>query len=87
MWLPRALNALQAKVRDNEPLSDVEGSVNILGDEEKIGGRGGLELAFGISMPSAQLNGAWLISLSNETNTKSIHLDYSAFRKRTKLLG
>lgn len=87
MWLHRALHALQAKVRDNEPLSDVEGSVNIIGDEEKIGGRGGLDLAFRISMPSAQLNGAWLISLSNETNTKSIHLDYSAFRKRTKLLG
>lgn len=82
----RALHAPQAKGRDNERLSNVEGLVNIIGDEEKLGGRG-LDQAFRISMPSAQLNGAWLISLSNETNTKSVHLDYSAFRKRTKLLG
>lgn len=73
-------------MRDNEPLSNVEGLVNIIGAEEKLGGRG-LDQAFRIGMPSAQLNGAWLISLSNETNTKSVHLDYSAFRKRPKLLG
>ena len=83
-----ALHAPQAKVRDNEPLSNVEGlvSVSVVGDEEKLGGRG-LDQAFRISMPSAQLNGAWLISLSNETNTKSVHLDYSASCTRTKLLG
>lgn len=73
-------------MQDNEPLSNVERLLNIIGEEEKIGGRG-LDRALRISMPFAQLNRAWLISLSNETNTKSVHLDYSAFRKRTKLLG
>lgn len=38
-------------------------------------------------MPSAQLNGAWLISLSNETNTKSVHLDYSAFSHTDQAVG
>lgn len=80
------MHAPQTEVKDNEPLSHVEGLVSVIGDEGKLGGRG-LDQAFRSSVPSAQLNSAWLISLSNETTTKSVLLDYSAFRTRTKLLG
>lgn len=62
---------------DRRPLRRVDGIADVLQDKEKPGGGAGVGSG---AAPSAQLNGAWLISLSNETSAEAMHLGYSAFR-------